>query len=390
MARIRPALIAVQIIIVMALTLGLAWSVIAAAPGPLKGVPATTVADSEPAETEPEQGTPLDDAASQSEVRLEYRGAQQIENPSEPVTSRRAPVGGQSAAGSSPAEQAETPVAAPRVDPPRSSRSKRLRFARSPYQIVASGRPRHSTDSVLAYDGDPTTGWSAGEVSPTAYAWFDLGQRRTIAGLRWFQSVVDGPVAIQISNDRQEWTTVLVAEQPVADSWQRADIGQVARFVRIVVDTERGGADLAEVEIFGPPGSEPAEDEVAIAQQQPVSNRAPSVRITGGGEQGRQAAEVAVVTTPEPDSEAVEISVNGETTRCSGGERCRVESRQPEIVEDCGDGTTTCTIRIGVSGGLAVCDASGGNRGRNSASGSGERCTAEASGGTVEVSDVNR
>lgn len=377
--------------IAVGLTLGLAWTVIEAAPGPLKGDAVPTAGpDSEPEGSDPDQDIRPAATAGPPNTKLEYRNDGQVGNGSEPATSRRAAVGGQTTAVSSLPDEVESPVTAPRADPPRSSRAKRLKFARSPYQIVASGRPRHSTDSVLAYDGDPATGWSAGDVAPMAYAWFDLGERRTIAGLRWFQSAVDGPVAIQISNDRQEWTTVLVAEQPVADSWQRADIGQAARFVRIVVDTERGSADLAEVEIFGPPGSEPAEAEVAIAERQPVANRAPRVRITGGGEQGQQAAEAAVVTTPEPDSQAVEISVNGETTRCSGGERCRVESRAPEIVEECGDGTTTCTIRIGVSGGLAVCDAGGGNRGRNSGSGSGERCTAEASGGTVEVSDVNR
>lgn len=388
MTRIRPLLIAAQIIIAMVLALGLAWSVIEAAPGPLKGDPVPTAGP----DSEPEPDIQPAATAGPSDTKLEYRTAGQVERDSDQATSRRAAVAGQTTAGSSPADQVETPVTAPRVDPPRSSPAKRLRFARSPYQIVASGRPRHSTDSVLAYDGDPATGWSAGDVAPMAYAWFDLGERRTIAGLRWFQSAVDGPVAIQISDDRREWTTVLVAEQPVADAWQRADIGQAARFVRIVVDTERGSADLAEVQIFGPPGAEPVEDvdEVAVAQRQPVTNRAPSVRITGGGEQGQRAAEAAVVTTPEADSEAVEISVNGETTRCSGSERCRVEGRAPEIVEDCGDGTTSCTIRIGVSGGLAVCDASGGNRGRNSDSRTEERCTAEASGGTVEVSDVNR
>ena len=220
-----------------------------------------------------------------------------------------------------------------------------------------------------------------------AYAWFDLGEVRPIAALRWYQRAAPGPVAVQVSNDREEWTTVAVHDRPLAGSWQQATIGEAARFVRIVISTEQGAADLAEVEIFGPPGSEPADTEVATAPQ-PVENRPPQVRITGGGEQGQQAAEAAVVVTPEPDSEAVEISVNGDVTRCTGGERCRVVSRPPDVVEDCGDGTTTCTIRISVSAGVAVCDESGGNNGRNR--GSGGRCSAEASGGTVEIGDVNR
>ena len=285
----------------------------------------------------------------------------------------------------------ETPVPAPRTDAPRAAARppRRTELATAPYVIEVSGRPRHSTDSVLAYDGDPSTSWSSGDVGPTAYAWFDLGEERPIAAVRWFQTATQGPVAVQISNDREEWTTVVLHKQPVADSWQRADIGTAARFVRIVIATEGGPADLAEVEIFGPLGSEPAEAEVEVATApQPVENRPPRVRISGGGEQGQQAAEAVVVETPAADSEAVEISVNGEVARCTGGERCRVVTRQPDIVEDCGDGTTTCAIRIGVSAGLAVCNEAGGNNGRNE--GDGGRCSAEASGGTVEIGEVNR
>ncbi len=240
----------------------------------------------------------------------------------------------------------------------------------------------------MAYDGDPATSWSAGEVTPMAYAWFDLGEVRQVAGIRWYQTVVDGPVAVQISDDREEWTTVIVSETPAVNSWQRASIGEHARFVRIVVTTEQRAADLAEVEIFGPPGSGPTAAEIAAVRGEPVTNRPPRVRITGGGEQGRQAAQEVVVTTPEPDSEAVEITVNGETTRCSGGDSCRVEARPPEVVEDCGDGTTTCTIRVSVSGGLAVCNSAGENRRENA--GNGGTCDAESSGGTVDIGEVNR
>ncbi|MBA2518422.1 MAG: discoidin domain-containing protein [Chloroflexia bacterium] len=238
------------------------------------------------------------------------------------------------------------------------------------------------------YDGDPATSWAAGSTSPQAYVWLDLGEVQLVSGLRWFQPVVDGPVAIQTSDDRETWTTVVVEEQPKAGIWQEAAIGERARFVRIVVGNQNRSAELAEVQIIGAPGSGPEDTDAGEAPRREGGSQPPNVTITGGGEHGRQAAAETVVVTPEADAEAVEITVNGEAATCSGGERCRVETPRPDVVEDCGDGTTTCTIRISNAGGLAVCDVAGGDRRRNRENGG--NCAADASGGTVTVSDVDR
>lgn len=394
MAQNHPARIPVQILLAILLLFGLATSNLSAAPGPIKGDAASTAtADPDP-ESNRESGDRWQPAGeSRAEARLEYQGSLARGDQDQVSSSFRPAIAGRSSIETTPADGMETPVAAPVVDPPPVSPAPSppaddLAFDERPYVIVSSGRPRNSTDSILAYDGDPATSWSSGDVTPMAYAWFDLGERRQVAGIRWFQTVVDGPVAVQISDDRETWTTVVITESPVADAWQRTSIGQEARYVRIVVTTEQRAADLAEVEIFGPPGAGPTAAEVAAIRGEPVRNRPPSVRITGGGEQGRQAAEQVVVTTPEPDSEAVEITVNGETTRCTGGETCRVEARPPDVVEDCGDGTTQCTIRVSVGGGLAVCNTAGA-RGRENA-GNGGTCEAESSGGTVEIGEINR
>ncbi|MDQ3694948.1 MAG: discoidin domain-containing protein [Chloroflexota bacterium] len=257
-----------------------------------------------------------------------------------------------------------------------------------PYEILESGRPHQSTDSVLVYDGDPATSWRAGAASPEAYVWLDLGEVRLVSGLRWFQPVVDGPVAIQTSDDRETWTTVVAEERPEAGIWQEVAIGERARFVRIVVGNQNQAAELAEVQILGTPGSEPADTAIAEMAPRQEGVRPPNVTITGGGERGRQAAAETVVVTPEADAEAVEITVNGQAATCRGGERCRVETPRPDVVEDCGDGTTTCTIRISNAGGLAMCDVAGGDGRRNRENGG--NCAADASGGTVTVSDVDR
>lgn len=393
MARNHPVRNPLQILLAILLLTGVATSSLSAAPGPIKGdaVATTTPDDAETSDEPGDRWQPSGERRTDS--RLEYQGSLTGRAPDEATSSLRPAIAGRTSAETTISEGVETPVPVPVVDPPPttpppSPPAERLAFDERPYIIVSSGRPRNSTDSLLAYDGDPSTSWSAGDVTPMAYAWFDLGEVRKVAGIRWYQTAVDGPVAVQISDDRESWTTVVISERPEANAWQRASIGQEARFVRIVVSTEQRAADLAEVEIFGPPGAGPTGSEVAATRGEPVQNRPPRVRITGGGEQGRQAAEEAVVTTPEPDSEAVEITVNGETTRCTGGESCRVEARPPEVVEDCGDGTTTCTIRVSVSGGLAVCNSAGENRRENA--GNGGTCAAESSGGTVDIGEVNR
>jgi hypothetical protein len=67
---------------------------------------------------------------------------------------------------------------------------------------------------------------------------------------------------------------------------------------------------------------------------------------------------------------------------------------QARVVEGCGDGSSDCRIEIDVSAGTAVCDESGGDgnivRGRGRANaGQGGSCSRDASGGTVEIGDVN-
>ena len=255
---------------------------------------------------------------------------------------------------------------------------------RVPLPIERAGPRRDPSRSALAHDGDPTTGWTVG-TAPVS-VWFDLGASRPLAAVRWLP-VSDAPVEVQRSRDGKRWATVGRVSDPEAGAWHVLPVDRPARYVRFVFgDPETGDAvavgQLAEVEIDGQPD---ADDRPVTREQRPDRERA------ADGQDGdrdrardrRPARPAAAETATDPGEADGTVTIGDRT----------VEG-EARVVEECGDGTGECRIEVDVSGGTAVCDESGGTgnvvRGRGRASaGDGGTCSRDASGGTVEIGDIN-
>lgn len=266
--------------------------------------------------------------------------------------------------------------------------------AAEPYPIEWSDRSQDAAGARLAHDGDPTTVEEIAGARREVV--LDLGTVRPVAAVRWLQRDAE-PVVVQRSLLGGVWVTVERVESPDPAAWQALAVDWPARYVRLRFPTEQDAAiRLAEVEVYGPP----ADDERAERDDDRASDRAEREdersaeragrqrdrdgRLRAALERRQRAADRAgrqdqenVDRAPEPD----------------GGLDPSTEGRADVVTEGCGDGTGDCRIEIDVSAGTAACDESGGsgNRavGRNASAGEGGSCTRDASGGTVEIGDIN-
>ncbi len=280
--------------------------------------------------------------------------------------------------------------------------------AEQPYDAVGSERSRDAAGALRANDGDPTTVELLDGRRPTAS--FDLGQVRPVAEIRWLQAG-DVPVVVQRSLLGGVWVTVDRVQRPEPGVWQTLEVDWPARYVRLRFDPEADdAARLAEVKVYGPAGeddwSRPRADPNDGDDQE--SDAARSTQRARGEDQTdrperpdrqnrrdrRSSGEPSVQQRSEdaPDRAA-------EAGRTEGGQRpdrgldIETDGRADVVTEDCGDGTGDCRITVDVSAGTATCDESGGsgNRavGRNASAGEGGTCSKDASGGSVEIGDIN-
>lgn len=106
----------------------------------------------------------------------------------------------------------------------------------SQLSILRSGRNGSSTESYVAFDGDQATAWYTTKArTPTSgYIWFDLGSVRTVSKIEYFFSRSGGADAfeIQVSNNREEWTTIADLSSPEAGEWETLEWSGETRYVR--------------------------------------------------------------------------------------------------------------------------------------------------------------
>jgi len=265
------------------------------------------------------------------------------------------------------------------------------------YAIEASSAKAGNPE--LAHDGEPGSAWAAD--GPRVTAEFDLGEVRPIEEVRWLPAGT-GPVVIQRSLLGGVWVTVERVDAPEPGVWQTASVDWPARYLRFRFAGGEGGDRLAEVEVVGPAGEEARRrDRDRVSAEQRVDrdrgrdnerarerDRKRSERAAAAQERQQAAAER---TTRRGAGD--EQGGNTDGSRRQGGGGDRVVDGRSSVVEDCGDGSGECRIEIDVSAGSATCDESGGsgNRavGRNASAGEGGTCVRDASGGSVELGDIN-
>ncbi len=125
------------------------------------------------------------------------------------------------------------------------------------YQIAGSSRSGNSLYSTLVWDRNMSTVWQTNASSPPNSAWVyvDLGAAKPIGKVRWVFGVkgIADYWRIQVSNDKQSWTTLGVRRNKPVGEWQELVTDVTARYVRFYFtnpnrDPQIGG--LAEVEVW--------------------------------------------------------------------------------------------------------------------------------------------
>jgi uncharacterized protein YkwD len=123
--------------------------------------------------------------------------------------------------------------------------------------IRSSGRNGSSTESDVAYDGDPGTAWytTKARTPNDGYVWFDLGDLRQLSSIQYLfsESGAADQFEIQVSPDKQDWTTIAELGNPPAGAWQSLDWTGEARYVRFYFSNPNGDkvlGYLAEVRFF--------------------------------------------------------------------------------------------------------------------------------------------
>lgn len=127
----------------------------------------------------------------------------------------------------------------------------------SELSAIRSGRNGSSTESDVAYDGDEATAWYTTKArTPTSgYIWFDFGSVQNLSRIEYVFSRSGGADAfqVQVSNDREEWTTIAELGGPDAGEWETLEWSGEARYVRFYFSNpERADVlgYLAEVRFF--------------------------------------------------------------------------------------------------------------------------------------------
>ncbi len=104
------------------------------------------------------------------------------------------------------------------------------------HELPGSGGSAGATWTGRVRDGRLNTDWrTSGSPSPAnGYFYIDLGSELPIGALEWVFSQSGGAphLELQVSNDKQVWTSVGTASDAPAGVWQRLDVAVTARYVR--------------------------------------------------------------------------------------------------------------------------------------------------------------
>lgn len=252
-------------------------------------------------------------------------------------------------------------------------------IAEVPYQIEGTTQRGTGLGAPLLHDGDPATAQEL--ASERREVTLDLGEVRPVSAVRW-QQLGAAPVVVQRSLLGGVWETVERVKEPTPGAWQAATVDWPARYVRLRFPqgADADAATLTEVEVYGPPEEDEPSRSDSRASQAQATDR--------GGRQRDRADQVRSPRSPRPAADEGRLPTPEPTV-----DEPPSEGRSEVTTEDCGDGTGNCRIEIDVSAGTATCNEAGsdGNRavGRNASAGNGGTCSKSASGGSVDLGEIN-
>jgi subtilisin family serine protease len=116
------------------------------------------------------------------------------------------------------------------------------------YRFSTAGRSSGSTAPSLVYDGDPATEWitTTSSTPLSAYIYVSIGGVKPIGEIRWVfaTSGFADSYEIQLSNDRQTWSTIASRSNAAAGQWQTVTVNQEAHYVRFLFSNPNGTARL--------------------------------------------------------------------------------------------------------------------------------------------------
>ena len=257
--------------------------------------------------------------------------------------------------------------------------------------IARSGRPTGSPSSLPAYDGDVETVWVPDEAEKTPWLWIDLGEERRLRQVRWLAEG-KGTVEVAISSDRRRWEEV--ERLDVASGWQRTELRDDARYVRLTLsgDDDEAAPAVAEVTVYGRGG-----DEDVSLEQKADKDGKDKEKDKGDGGKDKDSTKKNDDTSGgsgKKGSGGKNVQAEAGETRCKGDKgHCRARAGRITMEEDCEE-EGSCTIDVQADGGTAICDATGGDEsraghGKGKEGGEGGSCEAVADGGTVTIGDIN-
>jgi hypothetical protein len=125
--------------------------------------------------------------------------------------------------------------------------------------IASSSSTPNTSGAHRALDGNQMTSWYTVSTSTPpgpASITFDLGDVRTLTGVRWMYRVAGGAdqARLQVSTDGVEWTQLVTTSNRIPGTWEGWETDVDARYVRIVFDNPDDAPTLgylAELEVWG-------------------------------------------------------------------------------------------------------------------------------------------
>jgi hypothetical protein len=107
-----------------------------------------------------------------------------------------------------------------------------------PLRYASTGRSSNSRSAIYCTDGRQSTSWytTTTVIPHYAYAWFDLGSVKTFSVIKWKfnRTGFADYFEIQVSNDRQSWTTIGAGTNAPSNTWQSFARKTSARYVRFL------------------------------------------------------------------------------------------------------------------------------------------------------------
>ena len=178
-------------------------------------------------------------------------------------------------------------------------------------------RPRRGAGKPgLARDGKPNTAWVTTDAEAEANVWFDLGEKRPVIAVRWFQARTGGGDELQLSTDRKHWKTVGRGGDVASGTWQTLAVEETARYVRfryVGADGPTRLGFLAEIEVYGPKMAEGDAQERLTTP--PVGDVVSEADQAGQTDAKEANSNPRTHTHPEPGSTATAGAVGTGTPR---------------------------------------------------------------------------